>query len=220
MPLELAVARLDKAIKLYAEVSERPMADIINRRMGFVAKAAFQLTPVVTPEQIRAELQVQTHTLAYFKNGKRRKRPVAFYKPSDLARAIIAGRLWKQGINPRLVLSPGELEKKVEAMVSSRLMGTAYLKSGWIPAMSLFESRGGENVAFRSVHGAGRQATPDNLTAIATNSVADLWQSDASGYARAQNALEEAFKVETDELLDEVDKRLREAWGNVDKMLA
>ena len=220
MPLECAIARLDDALKLYAEVSERPMADIINRKMGRIAMAAMDLTPVVTPEQIRAELQVQTHTLAYFKNGKRRKRAVAFYKPSELARAIVAGRLWKQGIDPRLVLSPGELEAKVEAMVSGRLMGTAYLKSGWIPALRLFGRQVDGSVPFRSVHGAGRQATPDNLTAIASNAVADLWKPDAEGYLRAQGALEEAFKTETDELLDEVDKRLREAWGNVDKMLA
>lgn len=211
MSLDAQIQRLDDALKLFLEVTDRELPELVNKKLKWVLREAIDTTPAVRPDQISAELRWQYLTLAFFKNGKRRKRPKAFYKFTTLARSIIIARLRKKGHNPRAE-AVGEIDKMIENMISRRRSGSAFLKSGWIPGLKALGGGNVSDVPFRNANGSGFSATAESPVAEAVNTVATPWTSDTPGYQKAARALEQAFALETESTLDELDKRLNEAW--------
>lgn len=215
------VAPMTEALRWYGQVriQQRALPYIINKKMKDVVIRTMANTPVVTRSQISSELQEYYLTKAYVLTGKRAgqkmKHPKALYRPYPRARAIIAARMWKAGLNPHS-LSGQEFSGKIDAMIKSRLSSGSFALSGFIPAAKLFGAGTGYgSVPQWSTSGSGILATPGSLVAQIQNDAMVKWDSNSTGYREVFQALQDALDDVAEETLAFVDDELRKGWAEL-----
>ena len=221
MPFVLNTRPMQEALRWYGEVRvDQDAAYLVNKKMRDVVIKTLQNTPAVPRAQISSELQEYYATKAYVATGKRAgqkmKHPRALYRPYPFARAIVAARLLRKGVSPRS-LGGGEIDKKVEAMIQSRLSSGSYAKSGWIPAARAFGVSNGFNTTQWSVHGEGILATAQSAIAQISNDVVMPWDGGSRGYSEVFQALQDAFDDVASDTMDWADEMLQKGFEDVER---
>ena len=224
MGFEFNVQPMTNALRWYAEVRvEKDLAYCVNKKMKDVVIKTMQNTPRVARATISDQLQQYYATKAYVLTGKRAgqrmKHPKPLYRPWPLARAIIAARLWKKGINPHS-LSGQTFADKIDAMIKSRLSSGSYGLSGWIPAAKMFGAGLGFGSASQwTVSGSGTLADVNNAVAEIRNDAVVNFLPGSKGYQEMFQAAQDALNDVAEETLAFADDLLNKGWEDMAKQM-
>lgn len=133
------------AMKLYAKVSKKEVADALNKKAQQVIKGyadagitgVISRTPVADP--MRIEQQLRANGLVYHKlikkQGKKRK----------------------------------AIEKEAEKIIKARMKSAGYIRAGWYKAARAFRVRAGRTRKGWASAGYGVKATPNKTEALIVN---------------------------------------------------
>ena len=235
--LRVDTHELNEALRSFSEVSRRTLPEICNKKALFIARRALWGTHKTDPESIRADLGRLVPATRITKKGK-----TIAYKKIELARGSAQGNenaplaaliLHAQlGMKGRPEESPfkgkslsagrAAMTKAIRAFIAARLRSTAYLASGWLPAIKslsgIVTDKRGQPYIGHSVKQFGRtkgEATPaiEGWRPVATISN-EAGFTDEQARAMAvfgEPALARAFQEETVDTIQETERRLKEA---------
>ncbi|HEV2210853.1 MAG TPA: hypothetical protein VG167_18930 [Verrucomicrobiae bacterium] len=221
----------DRALSQYMSVTTHTLPEVLNKKALFICRRALRETPKADSMAIKQQLgvvalKITGQNVSFSKSGVRRGKFLTekVYAPSSqrasisLAEAIIRARAYRAGKSQP---TKSEMPELIESLVASRMRSTAFLKSGWIPAIRTLSGALG-NHGSASAGGAKMSGQPKGraiparaglkCTALIENSVrAEGKRANDSLVRFGGRALQEAVNAEEQSMQAEVFRRQAEA---------
>lgn len=122
-----ALKKWARALTKYVKVTKKDIADVINKKLLFVARRALKLTPKASKAEIEHELGVVAYRVSISKKTGEFKARRKIIK-GRRAENIIQGSRIKAGKPP---LTASEAKKQGKKLLRSRLRAIGSEKSGW-----------------------------------------------------------------------------------------
>ncbi len=193
-------SRFESVLKEYVKASSRTVAEAINAKAYFIARAAVHYTHKASAKDIRDQLS---------RPGRESTLPLA---------AMIVRRRRRSKREPEL--SASELEAAGRRLISVRVRSVAFLKSGWLPAIRTLapfvKSKGQAKPLESTVRQVGAEkgsATPafEGHTAIAklVNSAIAKHDKKDSLSKYGGRGLQLAFEDETSSMIEYLEQKMR-----------
>lgn len=120
-------------MRQYASLTPRMIPEILNTKMTYIIKGAYQETPKGDKSKIMADLGASIRSSTVDKKGKVRNR--YNYTPRPLVYGLINAQRKKQGKPP---ITGSEMAAEQRKFVSRRLRAVGSLKSGWVKPLLAF----------------------------------------------------------------------------------
>jgi hypothetical protein len=122
-----------KAFREHSELTKRSLANNINTKLYFVARAAARNTPKVNRAELESDLGVVGYKLQFKKNGQLRKRQRAkidhaITKPAALIYLLVQAARRKSG---QKGLYGAAMRGAVNETLKRRIRGIGTLRKGW-----------------------------------------------------------------------------------------
>jgi hypothetical protein len=201
-------------LRKYTQYSNRDIPTICNTKAFYIARRAVRETPMVKASQVRKQIR----DLVVQKGRGVKLKMSAKHKGVPIAALIVNKRQGKIG-------KPGfygaEMTKAIEKLISGRIKGIAFLKSGWLWAIKALEPYA-EKIgaprtdnrakAFGKPKGSGTPAKQGwRVAAKILNSVTAKWDKRDLAATKAEPALQRAFDAETQSMKVYIEKKQRQA---------
>jgi hypothetical protein len=132
--LTINTTQMQAALEQYLQQSRHSTAFVINRKLFFIAKRAYDLTPIAKRERIQETFSV-TQTERTVKRGRFAGKIRRVTNYSGLNKSAFAIMNWKRRKKGLPALRGAEALKAAKGMVASRLRAIGSLKSGWVGAI-------------------------------------------------------------------------------------
>lgn len=210
-----AVRKFNRGLREYAKVSSSSLPKIINRRMVFVAKRAYEGTPKASRSKIESELGVVAYrVIKSRKTGQLKKG--TFVVQGTRGENIIQGLRVKRGEKP---LTQKEVRKEARKLIGSRLRAVGALRHGWSDGIRPFQRASGYFVNIERgrirTKSKGYPATPGRFNPRAKLIYRITINRGGKRIIHPQvaRATAMAFRAETRSMGKEVSRRLSQDWS-------
>lgn len=131
-------AKFDETLNEYLKVSSRNVVEALNTKAWYIARKANWFTSKVERRRIKGELGRMVTNRRTTASGRIvRSRSLELtasrdYEGVSLAKMILVARYRKSGAWPK---GEAEWAARIRNLIASRERSTAFLKSGWLPAI-------------------------------------------------------------------------------------
>jgi len=222
----------DAALNRFLPLTKRTIPEVINRKAYFIARKALWFTAKVERSRIKGELGRMVFTRTTSASGRTTRHRSLELTPSSsspdisLAKMILIARYRKRGSG--WPSGASGWDAAIRSLIASRERSTAYLKSGWLPAIRFLanfvpnKSGGPANDSdtrqYGDAKGSAEAATEGNLSIAKIINSAITRHETSQGQALdkyGSRALDLAFFDETQDILQEIAKRLNELANGV-----
>jgi hypothetical protein len=211
MSMDLDMQQFRLALKQYVTVCKDSLADIINRKLLFVARGAWKRTPIVDRATLENLLGVVGYKVSRSRKTGQLKRGKAIVGGPLVAMIINAarGRRGEPGLYGKT------MQQAAQKLVGSRLRAIGSMRSGWIKGIRTLAATVKESSSLPATRiknpGAARPARQGwNPVAEITYNVTVRRNGQDIIDPRVETALREAFVAETASMQDYIARKMQE----------
>ena len=189
------------------------LEDILNKKMYFILRGAWERTPQVKRPKIEQDLNVIAYKVRRSRKTGKLSRGRAVHGKASIAPVLVNARRKKAGLKG---LYGKEMEKAVRRLTGARLRGAGILRRGWLRSLLTFASRAKEgSVAvdgrLPAGRGSPRPAQPGwNALATTTYEVNIDSKGNARIDPRVSQATAASFEAELASMQQYIERKIQE----------
>lgn len=143
MSFQIDSSKFEAALREYMVKCPQTLETILNKKMYFILRGAWQGTPKVERSKIEQELGVVAYKIRKSRKTGKFSRGAAVHAKGAIVHAIINARRRKAGLKG---LQGKEMDRAVRRLQAARFRGAGILKRGWLRSLLTFSSKARESM--------------------------------------------------------------------------